>query len=125
MIQRIVYHVLAKKVSGDGFGSDRDEKVYDFQRAAGMARTVATQTFEVKLPAGWDNPPIHQTPINCWHCGKFAPNENGLTGRDAEEGWIDNLHNGSAEEYVGVFCCEEDASEHAAAYVKDKSRKKK
>ncbi len=122
MVQRIVYHVLAKKVSGDNFGGDKDEKVYDFQRAVGMARTVVTQTFEATLPAGWDKPPVHQTQINCWQCGKFAPNESGLTGRDEAEGWINNLKNGAAEEYVGVFCSEEDASEHAAAYLKSQAR---
>ena len=108
MVQRIVYHVLAKEISEGNYGIEPDEKVYDFQRAVGMAKIVATQTFEVKLPPGWDKRPIHQTPINCWTCGRFAPNENGLTGRDAEEGWITVP---TAKETM-VFC----GTEHASMY---------
>lgn len=52
----------------------------------------------LRLPDGWNKPPIHKTPANCHICGKFAPGET-LSQRDiAEFGW----HNLRAD---GVVTC--------------------
>lgn len=40
----------------------------------------------VELPDGWDEPPIHTTPYNCWHCGEFTANRRMSKG-DLERGW--------------------------------------
>jgi ParB/RepB/Spo0J family partition protein len=40
----------------------------------------------LKLPAGWNQPPIHKTESNCWHCGAFTPNAT-ITQVDREDGW--------------------------------------
>lgn len=44
--------------------------------------------FSLKLPAGWDKPPIHHTAYNCWQCGAFAggPSRK-LSGKDQSAGW--------------------------------------
>lgn len=42
----------------------------------------------VKLPAGWNQPPIHSTTYNCWHCGTFSSSPTRkITKRDQVEGW--------------------------------------
>jgi ParB/RepB/Spo0J family partition protein len=44
------------------------------------------------LPAGWNQPPIHKTEFNCWHCGVFAGNAK-LSKRDLEAGWMQAVKN--------------------------------
>ena len=44
--------------------------------------------FDVKLPTGWDKPPVHTTEYNCHHCGAFAGgNQRKLSKKDLESGW--------------------------------------
>lgn len=76
---------------------------------------VITSTAEIdkelclglKLPHGWDTLPIHQTPSNCWHCGRFAPNDRDeLTQVDRADGW-DTVSHGSGKDGVtldDVYC---------------------
>jgi len=40
----------------------------------------------LKLPKGWDVPPIHRTDHNCHVCGRFTGMEH-ITKRDVEAGW--------------------------------------
>lgn len=43
----------------------------------------------LKLPAGWNKPPVHATTYNCWHCGTFSSSPTRkLTKRDQAEGWV-------------------------------------
>lgn len=73
----------------------------------------------LKLPAGWDKPPIHKTPSNCWHCGKFAPNNfDELTQVDRADGWGTVSH-GSGKNGVtldDVYC--PDCGKEIAAKLK-------
>lgn len=56
--------------------------------------------FGVKLPTGWNKPPIHKTEYNCWHCGVFASNRR-LSKRDIEAGWVPTEKSGKV---VDVHC---------------------
>lgn len=69
-----------------------------------------TLSFGIVLRDGWDVPPVHSTPFNCWFCGTFAGNtQEKLTKRDIdEEGWIDD---GKA----GVFCSQGHKETYLAA----------
>ena len=40
----------------------------------------------LKLPTGWNKPPLHHTEANCWMCGEFTSLDR-ITKRDEEEGW--------------------------------------
>ena len=40
----------------------------------------------LKLPAGWNQAPLHHTEANCWVCGEFTSLDH-ITKRDEEEGW--------------------------------------
>lgn len=77
------------------------------------------RNFGVKLPTGWDQPPIHRTAFNCWHCGRFAGNmQEKLTKRDIEEdGWIDDGEQ-------GVFCNEDHKRAFLDANAKSPSPRK-
>ena len=59
------------------------DKISDLAGAGGKWQR---ESFNVKLPAGWNRAPIHQTEFNCWQCGTFASSEK-LTKRDQAEGW--------------------------------------
>lgn len=61
--------------------------------------------FQARLTPGWDTPPIHKTPCNCWHCGEFA-GQRRLTKRDLKEGW---KVTGDVEQPTDV-CCPDCAS---------------
>lgn len=54
----------------------------------------------LKLPKGWNHPPVHRTAGNCWHCGQFASTAE-LTQRDREEGWGVVRH---IDELRDVYC---------------------
>lgn len=66
--------------------------------------------FQARLTPGWDTPPIHKTPCNCWHCGEFA-GQRRLTKRDLKEGW---KVMGDAEQPTDV-CCPDCASGRSPA----------
>jgi len=54
----------------------------------------------LKLPAGWNKPPIHHTAYNCWHCGAFTAQKR-LSKRDLEVGWKAVIYRGTI---VDVSC---------------------
>lgn len=96
--------LLALKFAADKLPSFKPE--YDFddmQRRISILAGPGNKLepgFNVKLPAGWDRPPIHQTAFNCWNCGTFAGSDK-ITKRDAEEGWVVAQ---IGETVTGVYC---------------------
>ena len=58
---------------------------FNWPRALKKVEEVA-KAFDLKLPKGWNEPPVHRTESNCWHCGQFTSLDH-LTQRDMEEGW--------------------------------------
>lgn len=57
----------------------------------------------IKLPAGWDRPPVHKTEANCWTCGRFSSNSTRgrLAAYEIEAGW-GSLHQGGKT--LDVWC---------------------
>jgi ParB/RepB/Spo0J family partition protein len=51
-------------------------------------KKLARDEFNVTLPDGWDQFPVHQTSHNCWNCGRFAGNSKGITKAEKSEGWL-------------------------------------
>jgi ParB/RepB/Spo0J family partition protein len=78
----IVLLVLNKKI----LGWHKPEEAYSWARAQERCETLALSTFGVKLPSGWNKPPVHRTEYNCWDCGEFAPGTR-ITQRDHAAGW--------------------------------------
>ncbi len=64
----------------------RPEEQFSWPRALGKIETLISKTFKLALPAGWDQPPIHHTPANCWVCGKFTSQDH-ITKIDEAAGW--------------------------------------
>lgn len=60
-------------------------EMFDWPQALRQVEQIAAK-FDLKLPDGWDRPPIHKTAANCWHCGRFT-SLNRLTDRDKQQGW--------------------------------------
>jgi ParB/RepB/Spo0J family partition protein len=63
------------------------------QGVASIQEVITTRAGEeeecalgLKLPGGWNRPPIHKTASNCWHCGAFTPNAE-MTLVDRADGW--------------------------------------
>jgi hypothetical protein len=55
----------------------------------------------VKLPKGWNEPPIQHTDHNCWHCGRFGSNPDHLLQAELEDGWGCEFQ---GEKHLDVFC---------------------
>ncbi len=86
--QRILLYRLVDAVNGYA-----PKETFNWSRALNRVERVAEQ-FDLKLPRGWNQPPIHKTEANCWHCGKFAPLPR-ITKRDVEEdGWSAHYRDG-------------------------------
>jgi len=64
----------------------RPEKQFSWPRALGKVEHLIAKTFKLPLPAGWDQPPIHHTPVNCWTCGTFTSMDH-ITKIDEAAGW--------------------------------------
>jgi len=64
----------------------RPEEQFSWPRALDKVETLITETFKLLLPAGWDQPPIHHTPSNCWVCGKFTSQDH-ITKLNESNGW--------------------------------------
>ncbi|MBK9497292.1 MAG: ParB/RepB/Spo0J family partition protein [Xanthomonadales bacterium] len=59
--------------------------------------------FGLEMPAGWDQPPIHHTPGNCWKCGVATSTVGKVTKRDQQvDGWSVDID--STGKIVGVTC---------------------
>jgi len=109
--ERMVYGVLAHAIAGS-YGS-KPETVYHFGDVCEEVERICVsdyndegdERFGIKLPSGWDKPPVHHTAFSCWQCGVFAPGER-LTKRDVDEfGWV-NLWVEDDADHGGVFCSE-------------------
>ena len=71
----------------------------------------------LRLPKGWDTPPVNRTLTNCHVCGRFTSMDR-VTQRDQEEGWVVNG--------TWVTCSDECRAQVAKAQVaKSKSQGKK
>lgn len=87
--ERIVLELLYEKVPS--YSNDWEANWADaIGDISDVITTRASGEEEValglKLPAGWDKPPIHKTASNCWHCGRFTPNAE-MTQVDRADGW--------------------------------------
>ena len=116
----VALHVIAEQSHDGNYHIADNEHEYMFEqvRDAVMSYCVTgAEKFrhkgklsfgvEIETYEGWDVPPVHHTPFNCWHCGQFAGNvSEKLTKRDLENGWIDL----GAD---GVFC----SAAHKDAYA--------
>jgi len=60
-------------------------KRYDWPCALEEVEKKAGE-LELRLPKGWDMPPVQQTLTNCHVCGRFTSMDR-VTQRDQEEGW--------------------------------------
>ncbi len=111
--QYLAYVKLGREVAGQ---KNATAVFGDFARAHKECESIAVDTFGIDLPAGWDAPPIHHTPINCWTCGRFSAAGAGkLTQADVKEGWyaqyqnnkgVDTVAGVPGAKLVGVFCHE-------------------
>lgn len=111
----VALRVIAQEAVTVNFSAANNERETSYPKVkkvvealcAGDNRDSAHPGFGVTLPDGWDVPPVHHTPFNCWFCGTFAGNtQEKLTGRDIkEDGWLDDGEQ-------GVFC----SQEHKDAY---------
>ncbi|CAG0987906.1 Chromosome-partitioning protein Spo0J [Planctomycetaceae bacterium] len=80
--EAVLLHLLNERIS-----TYDPKQIYDWDRAVKAVEDLCTATeLDVKLPKGWDLPPIHQTDSNCWVCGRFTPNDH-ITKIDETEGW--------------------------------------
>ncbi len=69
----------------DDLHSFNPKELFNWPRALKKVEDLA-EAFGLKLPKGWDTPPIQKTKANCWSCGCFASQDH-LTQRDIKEGW--------------------------------------
>ena len=83
----------------DALQSLTSYEMFDWPQALGQVEQLAAQ-FDLKLPDGWDRPPVHKTAANCWHCGRFT-SLNRLTDRDKKEGWGVGQR---GEDLIDVYC---------------------
>ena len=60
-------------------------KRYDWPRALEEVEKKAGE-LGLRLPKGWDTPPVNKTLTNCHVCGRFTSMDH-VTQRDQEEGW--------------------------------------
>lgn len=74
-------------------------EMFDWPHALRQVEQLAAQ-FDLKLPDGWDRPPVHKTATNCWHCGRFT-SLNRLTNRDIKDGWGVSQR---GKDVVDVYC---------------------
>lgn len=106
--ERIVLKLLYEKIPNysNDWELHWDDVVYAINdlittRASGEEEVA----LGLKLPIGWDKPPIHKTASNCWHCGRFTPNAE-MTQVDRADGWGSSSH-GSGKDSVtidDVYC---------------------
>ena len=125
---RVHCELLALKFIGSELHGYKAE--YDFDAMQRSTERLVTgkgahdyeQTFKLKLPAGWDKPPIHRTEFNCWHCGAFASSTR-ITKRDQAEGWEQSIKD---KKVADVRCpsCATDANGKTPAAAKAKGKKK-
>ncbi|CAG0991722.1 partial Chromosome-partitioning protein Spo0J, partial [Anaerolineae bacterium] len=74
-------------------------EMFDWPHALRQVEQLAAQ-FDLKLPDGWNRPPVHKTAANCWHCGRFT-SLNRLTDRDKKDGWGVSQR---GKDIVDVYC---------------------
>jgi ParB/RepB/Spo0J family partition protein len=81
----IIAHLLSHDLF-DGYGMSTQEH-YAWARAQKITEKTITDKLKLKLADGWNKPPVHRTPANCWHCGVFSSNAAGVTKAEQAAGW--------------------------------------
>ena len=80
--EAILLHLINERIS-----TYDPKQIYNWERAVQAIEGLCAATeLDLKLPKGWDLPPVHQTESNCWVCGRFTPNDH-ITKIDEAEGW--------------------------------------
>jgi len=81
-------YVLALRLSSKIDTRYDPSQRYDWPRAL---KEVEEEEGELglRLPKGWDMPPVQQTLTNCHVCGRFTSMDH-VTQRDQDEGWVVN-----------------------------------
>jgi ParB/RepB/Spo0J family partition protein len=112
----LLRELLALKFVGDELPRYRAKYDFDQMRKDIETLTMAKNSrdelhsFNIKLPKGWDQPPVHKTSYNCWRCGVFASGVR-ITKRDQAEGWAMTMKGKD----VADVCCPDCAADKSAA----------
>jgi ParB/RepB/Spo0J family partition protein len=96
-------HIALDVLGHNILGWNKPATAYHWGKALTAAEKIVAGKFGVKLPAGWNKPPIHHTEYNCWTCGVFAPGGK-LTKRDFAEGWMEHIEKGRKVEVTCPDC---------------------
>ncbi len=80
--EAILLHLINERISAYD-----PKQIYNWERAVKTIEGLCAATeLDLKLPKGWNEPPVHQTESNCWVCGRFTANDH-ITKIDEGEGW--------------------------------------
>jgi ParB/RepB/Spo0J family partition protein len=79
--QHIIVRRAASAISGY-----KPEEQFNWTRAMKKVTDLADQMV-LRLPAGWDQPPVHKTSTNCHVCGMFSSMDDHLTKIELAAGW--------------------------------------
>ena len=80
--EAILLHLINERISAYD-----PKQIYNWERAVKTIEGLCAATeLDLKLPKGWNEPPVHQTESNCWACGRFTVNDH-ITKIDEGEGW--------------------------------------
>lgn len=78
----ILLHLINERISAYNL-----KQIYNWERAVKTIEGLCAATeLDLKLPKGWNEPPVHQTESNCWVCGRFTANDH-ITKIDEGKGW--------------------------------------
>lgn len=78
--------LLIARELGNTMSGYRAEEQFDWPGALEHVKGLA-ESWGLKLPSGWDQPPIHKTRCNCHVCGKFTSQDH-ITKVDEAAGWV-------------------------------------
>jgi ParB/RepB/Spo0J family partition protein len=112
--EKLVLYLLVDEM---GYGVDDRKRVV--QTLAEIAQGLG-----VVLPKGWDQPPIHETEHNCWHCGKFGSADGHLLKAEIEDGWV-VLDDPAMPDVYCPDCINKPVKKKSAAKPTKKAKRKK
>ena len=91
-------HIIFDLLAAEVLGHRNTSETFKWAEAQTLTERIITRGLLLTLPANWNVPPVHRTRCNCWHCGKFAGNENGITKKEQAAGWVTDA------DALAVFC---------------------
>ena len=109
----IIFDLLAAEVLGHRNASE----TFKWSDAQTKTERIITRGLLLNLPKDWNVPPVHRTQCNCWHCGKFAGNENGITKKEQAAGWVTDTLKWKDTAAPAVFCCQAHREEFYQAHA--------